>query len=317
MSGLSTALLAVTGIALLYYGGDWLVRGASGLALRLGLTPLAIGLTVVAFGTSAPELVVSLSAVISGANDIAVGNVVGSNIANIGLILGSGAALRALEVHARLIRLDAPLMIGVALVMLWMLADSHVGRLEGLSLVCGLIGYISFTLLQARRESLRAEGEFASESRHDRGSLLHQSGLVVAGVLGLVFGGKAFVAAAISLALTLGISQATIGLTVVALGTSLPELAASLIAVARGHGDIALGNVIGSNMFNTLGILGITAVVTPLERGAVDWLSLSLMLGLSIALWPMLALGKRLTRPEGVALLLVYIGYVGWLAQHG
>lgn len=306
---------AVLGLVLLYFGGEWLVRGASALATRLGVSPLAIGLTVVAFGTSAPELVVSLQAALSGASDIAVGNVVGSNIANIGLILGLAAVIQTLEVHANIIRVDVPLMIAAALLLLAMLADGAVSRVEGALLLTGLITYVGYTLWQSRRESADIQAEFAAGSRRDQGSVLHHLLLIGLGLAALVGGGKALVGAAVTLAAGFGVSEAVIGLTIVAIGTSLPELAASTIAALRGQGDIALGNVIGSNLFNVLGILGVTASVTPLPRGGVDWVTLGVMLAFALVLWPFALSQRRLVRLEGALLVAAYAGYIGWLAM--
>ena len=312
-SALVTSGQALLGLVLLYYGGEWLVRGAGALAARLGVSPLAIGLTVVAFGTSAPELVVSLAAALGGASDIAVGNVVGSNIANIGLILGIGALIRSLEVHANILRIDTPLMVAVSAVLLVLLADGTISRPEGLALALGLLAYIIFTLWQSRRETAATQAEFAAGTELDHGPVWHHLLLVIGGLAALVGGGKSLVLAAVTIASALGVSEAVIGLTVVAVGTSLPELAASVIAALRGQGDIALGNVIGSNIFNTLGIIGITAGVTPLPRGEVSWTVLACMLGFALLLWPLAMTGRRLVRSEGALLLAGYGAYIGYL----
>ncbi|MEQ8234673.1 MAG: calcium/sodium antiporter [Gammaproteobacteria bacterium] len=315
MSGtLLTVGQAALGLVLLYFGGEWLVRGAGALAARLGVSPLAIGLTVVAFGTSAPELVVSLAAALDGASDIAVGNVVGSNIANIGLILGIAALIRKLEVHANILRIDTPLMVAVSVLLLVLLADGGVDRTEGIGLALGLLAYIGFTLWQSRRETAATQAEFAAGTPLDHGPLWHQLLLVAGGLAALVGGGKVLVIAAVTTATALGVSQAVIGLTIVAVGTSLPELAASIVASLRGQGDIALGNVVGSNIFNTLGILGITAMVTPLPRGEVDWVTLSAMLGFAVLLWPLAMSQRHLVRGEGALLLTAYAAYIAYLA---
>ncbi|MCB1747747.1 MAG: calcium/sodium antiporter [Gammaproteobacteria bacterium] len=311
---LITAGQATLGLVLLYFGGEWLVRGAAALAARTGISPLAIGLTVVAFGTSAPELVVSLQAALGGASDIAVGNVVGSNIANVGLILGIAALIRPLEVHVNVLRIDSPLMLAACVLMVALLLDGTVGRGDGAVLVTALVSYIGFTLWQSRRETAENQAEFAAALPADQGSIGRHLLLVGAGLLALVGGGKALVTAAVALATALGVSQAVIGLTVVAVGTSLPELAASIVAALRGQGDIALGNVIGSNLFNVLGILGVTAVVTPLPRGEVGWDALGVMLLFALAVWPLASTGRRLVRGEGALLLGAYGAYVGWLA---
>ncbi|MGE0484595.1 MAG: calcium/sodium antiporter [Gammaproteobacteria bacterium] len=310
---LLTSGQALLGLVLLYFGGEWLVRGAAALAARTGISPLAIGLTVVAFGTSAPELVVSLQAALGGASDIAVGNVVGSNIANIGLILGIAALIRPLEVHVNVLRIDSPLMLAASVLMVALLVDGTVGRGDGLVLGLALLAYIGFTLWQSRRETAENQAEFAAGIPADHGSMAHHLLLVGAGLAALVGGGKALVGAAVAIATALGVSQAVIGLTIVAVGTSLPELAASIVAALRGQGDIALGNVIGSNLFNILGILGVTAMVSPLPRGEVGWDTLGVMLLFALAVWPLALTGQRLVRGEGAALIGAYGAYIGWL----
>ena len=309
-----TSAQAIGGLLLLYYGGEWLVKGAAALAARLGVSPLAIGLTVVAFGTSAPELMVSLQAALAGAPDIAIGNVVGSNIANIGLILGTAALIKSLDVHANIIRIDTPIMIGVLGLMLVALSNDLVSRVEGLALAAGLIGYLVMTLILSRRETAATQAEFAADPRQHEGSLSSNVTLVLVGVVGLVGGGKLLVTSAVTIASSLGVSQAVIGLTIVAVGTSLPELAAAIVASMRNHGDIAVGNVIGSNIFNTLGILGITGAVSPLPRGDMDWISLGVMMCFALALWPLASWNRRVLRWEGACLLAGYFAYIGWLA---
>ena len=307
----SSAAQATAGLALLYFGGEWLIRGASALAFRLGVPAMAIGLTVVALGTSMPELVVSLDAALSGANDVAVGNVVGSNIANIALILGAAAMLRPIAVRLKMVYLDAPLMIAVSLAMVLVLADGRASRIEGGLLLAGLFAYVAYTLWQAPRQPglLRPSPATASATRLSLGrSLL----LSTAGAGLLVAGGHLLVVAAIDLATLLGISQATIGLTVVAVGTSLPELATSVIASLRRMGDIAIGNAVGSNIFNILGIFGATATVTPLRLGAVGWFDIATMVVLACIVTAFLYTRRRLDRVEGGFLLAGFVLYTTW-----
>ena len=313
---LNVLLQAVAGLVMLYYGGEWLVRGASALAARLGVSALAIGLTVVAFGTSAPELVVSLDAALSGANDISVGNVVGSNIANVALILGLAIVVTPAVVESRIVRVDAPLMIAASLALLAVLADGVASRVEGAVLLAALAAYVVLTFRQARRESAAVRGEFETAAPAPPSGPGPAGSLALVGLgLGLLVGGGHWlVTAAVTFATAVGISQAVIGLTVVAVGTSLPELATSLIAAARGQGDIAIGNVIGSNLFNILGILAITALVHPLERGAITWTDLGVMTALAVLVTVFLATGRRLTRVEGAVLLGAYVAYTGHLA---
>lgn len=302
---------AIAGLALLLYGGEWLIRGASALAARLHVPPMAIGLTVVAFGTSAPELVVSLDAALTGANDVSVGNVVGSNIANVALILGIAAVLRPIAVHTKMIRLDAPLMVAVSVLLVLALADGVASRIEGALLLAGLFAYVSYTLWQARREPgvLRP----AKVTARAAGLSLRASVLLTVGGLALlVAGGHLLVVAAVDLATLLGMSQATIGLTIVAVGTSLPELATTVIASLRRQGDIAVGNAVGSNIFNVLGIFGTTATVTPLRLGDVGWVDLATMTALALLLTAFLYTQRRLSRVEGGFLLGSFVLYTVW-----
>ncbi len=298
---------------MLYYGGETLVRGAVALSSRFGLSPLAIGLTVVAFGTSAPELAVSLNAARDNASDIAVGNVIGSNIANIGLILGLSAFISPLVVQAKIIRLDAPIMLASALLVVVFLLDKQLGRLEGLILTTALIAYIAFTFLQASKEPEAVKEEYLQGVPQTRNKLTMDLGLIVLGLGLLIIGGKLLVTAAITIALLLGLSEAVIGLTIVALGTSLPELTATLIAARRGYGDIAIGNIIGSNIFNLLGILGITVLFTPLKTGNILWADIICMVLLSLLTYLFLFTRSKVERYEGVILVLLYCAYTSWL----
>lgn len=307
-------LLVMLGVALLYGGAEWLVGGASGLALRLGLSPLIVGLTVVAFGTSAPELVVSVQAALDGAGGIAVGNVVGSNVANIGLILGVSALIRPVVVDRKLIGLDLPLMLVVTVVAVGLLFDGLLGRLEGAALLAGLLAYIGYNLREARRHPLPPADIEPVEVPPGsvRGDLLR----VVLGLGVLVLGARWLVAGAVDLAEALAIPSTIIGLTVVAVGTSLPELATSLVAAARGQSDLAIGNVVGSNLFNLLGILGVASLVRPLSAPGLSMVDLAVMTGLAAVLLP-LAWSRSLTRIEGALLLVVYAGYIAALALRG
>ncbi|MBT8402007.1 MAG: calcium/sodium antiporter [Rhodothermia bacterium] len=300
-------------LALLYFGGEWLIGGASSLAARMGISSLAIGLTVVAFGTSMPELVVSVDAALSGVGDISAGNVIGSNIANATLILGLAALIKPLTVQARIIRLDAPIMIGASVLLVLMLSDRLVSRFESGLLVAGLICYCVFTFVQARRESDEVREEFSAEARPSGRSTARSTGLVLVGLGLLVAGGHLLVKSSVSIATALGVSEAVVGLTVVAVGTSLPELATSVIAAARGHGDIAVGNVVGSNIFNVLGILGTTATIRPLRAAGITDVDLGVMVVLAIVLMIFLWTRLRLERLEGAFLLVGFILYVGWL----
>lgn len=298
---------------LLYLGGEGLVRGASSLALRLRVSPLVIGLTVVAFGTSAPELAVSVEASLGGVSDIALGNVIGSNIANIGLILGVTALVRATQVEARILKIDVPLMIVASLILVGVLRDGELSRLEGGLLVVSLITWIGFTAFEARSESEAVQREFATGMPQSPSSTLIAIVLVLGGLAALVVGGRLLIDAAVELASSMGVSQAVIGLTIVAVGTSLPEFAASVVAAVRGQGDIAVGNVVGSNLFNILGVLGVAAVVEPLRSGHVDEVTLAVFVGMAVVIAPLLYTEMELSRREGAGLLLVYGLYIAWL----
>lgn len=310
---LITAATGAAGLLLLYLGGEALVRGASSLALRMRISPLVIGLTVVAFGTSAPELAVSLEASLGGVGDIALGNVIGSNIANIALILGVTAVVRATKVEARILRIDAPLMVLASILLVVMLADGGLARFEGGLLLAGLAAWIGFTALAARKESQAVRQEFSLGVPHSLSRVAIAVAFVFGGIGALVVGGQLLIDAAVAIAASAGVSQAVIGLTIVAVGTSLPEFAASVVAAVRGHGDIAVGNVVGSNLFNVLGILGIATLVTPLGRGAIDWMTLGVFVGVALLIVPLLYTQRQLSRVEGAGLLVVYAGYVAWL----
>ncbi len=301
------------GLALLYFGAEGLVRGGTALALRFGVSPLVIGLTVVAFGTSSPELVVSVQAALNGNGAIAVGNVVGSNICNIALILGLSALIRPLRVHAHLLRLDVPVMIVVSMLLLLLLLDGRISRAEGFFLLAGIIGYTGYNIWQARREAPRIQEEFAQALP----TPLNKAWLDVLYVLGglglLMAGADLLVDGATVIARTFGMSDAMIGLTIVAIGTSLPELATSVVAAARGEGDIAIGNVIGSNVFNILGILGVSSLVRPLQNEGINLVDLGVMTAVAVLMLPLMRTGFRLMRGEGALLLALYIGYVFYL----
>jgi len=299
----------IGGLALLYVGGEALVAGAARLALRARVTPLAIGLTVVAFGTSSPELVVSVGATLGGTTDIALGNVVGSNIANVLLILGVASLIRPVRARLGILRRDLPVMILCSAALVWIMASGgRISRVEGAVMVACLVAYVVWQLVTARRESALGE-DSVPVPRFPR---VPEVVLVVVGLVTLTVGAKMFVTGAVGLARLLHWSEAFIGLTVVAVGTSLPELAASTVAAYRGEGDIAIGNVIGSNVFNVLGILGACAVVAPLPRGGILPGDFVVMIGAAVILLPFVWTGLRLERWEGGVLVAGYAGYVAW-----
>ncbi|OZC04784.1 calcium/sodium antiporter [Rubricoccus marinus] len=301
------------GLALLMVAASGLVRGASALALRFGLSPLIVGLTVVAFGTSAPELVVSVQATLAGAGGIAVGNVVGSNIANVGLILGIAVLVRPIASDRSVLRRDLPALLAATALAAVFLLDRQASAWEGAFLLAALFAYLAWSLTLARREG--AAPEIASGAR---GPAWRDALFVVLGLAGLVVGADLFVGAATALAEAAGVSNAVIGLTVVALGTSLPELATSVVAAWRGEGSIAVGNVIGSNLFNLLGILGVAALVRPIVVPGLQPLDVAVMGAFVLILVPMMLSGRRLVRAEAGVLIAGYAGYMVYLgALHG
>lgn len=309
-----TLLFLLAGLVLLYFGAEGLVRGSSSIALRLGVSPLLIGLTVVAFGTSAPELVVSLKAALMGQGDISVGNVVGSNICNIGLILAFSALIVPIKVASQIVRVDTPIMIAVTGLALVLLYDGMLSRLEGIFLFLLLIGYIVFSIFLAKKKPEDAlSAEFTEEIKLSKRGLAVDLAMVIGGLVMLVFGARFLVDSAIEIARAVGLSEAVIGLTIVAIGTSLPEFATSLVAALKKEADIAVGNVVGSNIFNILGILGISAMVTPLSSSGITGVDLAVMAAFALILWIFSATGHRITRAEGILMLVPYVGYVTWL----
>ena len=309
-----TIVILIVGLVLLYFGAEGLVRGSSSLALRLGVGPLLVGLTVVAFGTSTPELVVSLKAAYLGQGDISVGNVVGSNICNIGLILGFSALIIPIKVASQIVRVDTPIMIGVTALALFCLHDGSLSRVEGIVLFMLLVSYVLFSIRLAKQQATDPlAGEFAEEIKISKWGVWQDIAFIVAGLVMLVFGARFLVEAAIDIAKAFGLSEAVIGLTIVAMGTSLPEFATSLVAALKKEADIAVGNVVGSNIFNVLGILGISSAVTPLSSAGITDIDLGVMAGFAVVLWIFSRTGFRITRIEGLILLVAYVGYISWL----
>jgi cation:H+ antiporter len=303
----------LAGLALLTGGAEGLVRGAASLARQVGLSPLVIGLTVVALGTSAPELVVSVGAALRGNGGLAIGNVVGSNIANIGLILGVSALMAALRVQAQVIRFDMPILSAVTLGMGVLLLDGQVGRVDGTILVIGLITYVALSIRWARAEPAAIVQDEFDEGLPSQNRWWVDLLFVGAGLAGLVGGAELLVGGAVTFATLLNVDRVLIGLTVVAVGTSLPELATSLVAAWRGEGDIAVGNAVGSCIFNLLGILGVTALIHPLSTGGLSIVDGSVMLGMTLFLLPLMRTGFTLSRIEGGVLLIAYASYIAYL----
>ncbi|KAA9132523.1 calcium/sodium antiporter [Marinihelvus fidelis] len=302
----------LAGLVLLVAGGEGVVRGAAALGMRLGLSSLATGLTIVAFGTSAPELVVNIEAATLGEGGLAVGNVVGSNIANIGLVLGVAVLVRPMGLDVRAVRNDIYVMLGVSALAWFFLVNGNIGQAEGGILALGIIIYVWVNVLAARRETEPAQASFEG-AIHGRDRPVWLDLLMLGiGLVALLAGGRLFVHGALDLSGNIGLSPTVIGLTVVAVGTCLPELATTAIAAWRGYGDMAIGNVVGSNIFNVLSVLGITALIHPLERGDVNLVDLLVFLLSGAVLLRLIVTGSRLARWEGAVLLAGFCIYTGW-----
>lgn len=315
-----TILFFVLGLAFLILGAELLVRGASKIASALGITPLIIGLTVVALGTSTPELAISINSAFSGQADIALGNVLGSNIFNILVILGLSALIIPLSVSKQLIRFDVPLMIGLSLAVLLMSLDQLLGRFDGFLLTVGLIiyigGLISYSLRRTSHDkSLQEDSDKEGETKADVNWFLNTF-FVLAGLGLLILGSRWFVNSAVSFASYMGVSELIIGLTIVAAGTSMPEVVTSIIAAIRGERDIAVGNVVGSNVFNILGVLGITSLVTPtgipVSEAEIGF-DIPLVIAVAIACLPIFFTAGTISRWEGTLFLGYYIAYTLYL----
>lgn len=306
------------GIVLLLAGAEALVRGSAALAIRFGITPLVVGLTVVAFGTSSPELIVSVQAAMKGDGGFAVGNVVGSNIANLALIVGVSAALSPMAINRNLLRWDLPVMLGSAVLLVLFLLNGFLGRAEGIVLAIGILAYLVVSIRKSRqdvRDQLELELPEAVEEvlAEPSKGLKRYLLLTVGGLALLVYGADRLLEGAVNAAELLGVSQAVIGLTIVALGTSLPELATTVVAALRNQGDIALGNAIGSNIFNTFGVLGPAAVIAPMDRDGVELNALWIMLAVSVFTFGLLWSGYKTRRWEGLLLLVIYALYLWWV----
>ena len=314
----------VVGFLLLYYGAEWLVKGSASLAQSLGITPIVIGLTVVAFGTSAPELVVSVICSIQGQCMIAVGNVVGSNIANISLVLGMAAALQPIKSDPIVAKRDIPIMLGISLYLLAISFNSVISRLEGATLVVGIILYTILNYYFALRRSAERYGadclvaDEAVEEVDYISSRSKQVVLICVGILGVTFGAKLVVDNAIEIMKALGVSAKFIGLTIVAFGTSLPELATSVVAAVRKQMDISIGNLVGSNVFNIMSVLGVASLVNPIpipEGFVGSGLLVDYLVMLFTSFLPLVMLRKNntITRLDGFILLACYAGYITYL----
>lgn len=317
-----TLLLFFAGLLALVTGAELLVRGASRLALSFGLSPLVVGLTIVAFGTSAPEMAVSAGAVLDGKTDLAMGNAVGSNIFNVLFILGLSALITPLAVHVQVIRQEVPIMIGACLLLLVLTLDGTLGWLDAAMLTALMLAYTGFLIVQSRTESASANEEYAAEVRPAatgswEAKLPVQLTFIVVGLALLVLGADWLVGAAVTFARSLGVSELVIGLTIVAAGTSMPEVATSVMAAIKGERDIAVGNVVGSCLFNILGCLGLAGLLAG-DAGlvvpvAVQNFDIWVMLTVALACLPVFMTGREIARWEGAVFLLYYCAYVAYL----
>lgn len=313
----TSVFLLILSLIALYVGANWLVRGSSALAARAHISPLVIGLTVVAFGTSAPELIVSLSASLHAQGDIAIGNVVGSNIFNVCLILGVSAIIHPMQARTQLVKKDIPIMIVATLLFTVLFWNGKIGRWEGLLFFAGIVAYTSYSLYFARKQGLKEHLAADGEEAAPKPGRWYVDVLFLAAGLGvLVFASELLVDNAVFLAKSFGVSEAVIGLTIVAAGTSMPELATSVVAAFKKNPEIAVGNIVGSNIFNLLAIVGTTALVHPISAPAVNYVDLLVMLGTSALLLPIARTGYKINRWEGVGLVVIYVVYTLYLLRN-
>ena len=307
-------LYIVGGLVLLYFGADWLVQGAVTLALHLGLSPLIVGLTVVALGTSIPETLVSVQAAIGHQGGIALGNVIGSNILNISLVLGLSALLHPLKVDSHLVKADVPLLVGATFMLVVLLEDMHISRMEGAFLLLCIMGYVVGNIMTVKRTSPKEDVIEGMEVPKDTSKTLKKDiGFLCIGLVSLTFGANYLVSGAVDLARLWGLSEALIGLTIVSIGTGTPELATALMAAHRKTSDLAIGNAVGSNLFNIMFVLGIAGLIVPMDAVGIRSSDLYVMLGVTILLLPTVWTGYVLDRKEGFVFLAIYVGYLYYL----
>ena len=311
---LMIAILIVGGLVLLFFGADWLVKGAVTMALHLGLSPLIVGLTVVALGTSLPEALVSVQASLDNQGGIALGNVIGSNILNIALILGLSALIQPLKVDSHLVKADVPLLVGASFLLMVLLEDFHISRMEGALLLLGIVFYVCGNIMTVKRTSPEEDKIEGMEIPEDPSkNLLRHIGLLVLGLIALAFGSNFLVSGAVDLARIWGLSEALIGLTIVSIGTGTPELATALMAAYRKTADIAIGNAVGSNLFNIMFVVGLAGLVAPMDATGINSSDLYVMFGLTILLLPTVWTGLVLDRKEGFLFVATYVAYLYYL----
>jgi cation:H+ antiporter len=310
-------LILIVGLAILGFGGEFLVRGAAHLARQMGVSALVVALTIVAFGTSMPEIAVTLQSAHDGQDDLAIANVVGSCIMNLWVVLGISALISPLRVARNVTRVDAPVMLFfTAVFVLFAIDNQTIERWQGLFFVAALAVYTLFTYNEARRQPQEIKDEYEHDPRQSGKVRVANSALLILGIVGLIKGADLIVSGAVGIAEMMGVSTRIIGLTIVALGTSLPELTTCVIAARRGQPDIAIGNIVGSNIFNILAVIGITATIIPLDIARETlYFDAPVMLLATLLIIPILRTGRRITRKEGAMMLVLYALYLGWILK--
>jgi cation:H+ antiporter len=311
MTDAGIILNIVAGLILLFAGAEGLIRGSTSLALKMGISPLVVGLTVVAFGTSSPELVVSVKAALEYNSGISIGNVVGSNICNIALIIGISALIRPMKIEAQVVKKEIPIML-LATAIFLIFVIGGISRTEGIILAAGIIAYVAYGIISSKKMNIDAEPAIEGEYKPPKKTLLAVF-FAAAGLGLLAFGSNIFVNGAVAAAQKMGISQVVIGLTIVSIGTSLPELFTSVVAALRGKSDIAIGNIIGSNIFNVMAIIGISASITPIAEPGLTLIDVSILIIVSLIIWPLSFSHFTLKRWEGGLLFAGYLGYMIYL----
>ena len=311
---LMIAILILGGLVLLYFGADWLVKGAVTISLKFGLSPLIVGLTVVALGTSLPEALVSIQATLDNQGGIALGNVIGSNILNIALILGLSSLLQPLKVDSHLVKADVPILVGASFLLIVLLEDFHISRMEGALLLLGIVFYVTGNIMTVKRTSPAEDQIEGMEVPGDPSkNLLRDIGFLILGLIALALGSNFLVEGAVDLARIWGLSEALIGLTIVSIGTGTPELATALMAAYRKTADIAIGNAVGSNIFNIFFVVGLAGLIAPINGTQISPSDLYVMFGLTFLLLPTVWTGMILDRKEGFLFVAIYVAYIYYL----
>ncbi len=311
---LMIAILILGGLVLLYFGADWLVKGAVTISLKFGLSPLIVGLTVVALGTSLPEALVSIQATLDNQGGIALGNVIGSNILNIALILGLSSLLQPLKVDSHLVKADVPILVGASFLLIVLLEDFHISRMEGALLLLGIVFYVTGNIMTVKRTSPAEDQIEGMEVPEDPSkNLLRDIGFLILGLIALALGSNFLVEGSVDLARIWGLSEALIGLTIVSIGTGTPELATALMAAYRKTADIAIGNAVGSNIFNIFFVVGLAGLIAPINGTQINPSDLYVMFGLTFLLLPTVWTGMVLDRKEGFLFVAIYVAYIYYL----